>query len=182
MRTPGQGKLQIKSPGSVDAGSSDTFTIVDKSTAMGIGSASLWALNIEDVKGTAESVWNGLAAGSAPGDVAEKYRGWAKDKGILLGTSADSGEVTYTFKDPGRYLLVAVKDNYAPGFSQIKVGLTARKQLVVKAPQSAAIGQQIAIDVVENTSGQPVENATVYAYLGSRINSPGGATNSQTQR
>ncbi len=163
--TPNQGNLLIKSPGSADTGASVTFIVVDWKSGQGIGGASLWALRIDDIKGTAESVWQGLQAGSAGSDVAEKYKGWAKDKGILLGTSADSGEVTYAFKDQGRYLLTAVKDGYTPGFSQIKIGSTAQKILLLKAPVSALSGQSVTIKVTDSKTGQPVENATVNAFI-----------------
>ena len=160
-----QGKLMVKSPGTADTGTSVTFIVIDRDSGQGIGGASLWALKIDDIKGTAESIWENLLAGSAGSDVVEKYRGWAKDKGILLGTSSGSGEVTYAFKDSGRYLLVAARDGYAPGFNQVKIGLTTQKYLVLKAPVSALSGQAVTIKVIDSNTGQPVENAAVNAFM-----------------
>jgi hypothetical protein len=162
VRIPVLAKLLIKFPDSADAGSSITFTVTDRSSGHGVGGASLWAIKIDDINGTAESIWQGLVGGSAADEVVEKFKGWVKDKGIFLGTSADSGEVAYVFKDSGRYLLVAVKDGYTAGFNQVKVGIVRQKQITLKAPSSTATGQQITIKATYNT-GQPAENVTVHA-------------------
>ncbi|TSA55416.1 MAG: hypothetical protein D4R38_00570, partial [Dehalococcoidia bacterium] len=159
-----QKKLSIKAPGSAEVGASVTFLVIDRSDGQGIAGAALWALRTEDMTGTAEPVWQSLVAGFAQNEVIEKYKSLAKGSGILLGYSGDSGQVVYTFKDNGRYVLVAIKDGYAPGFSQVKVTLSGQKQLGVRAPASAAAGQQVTIKAVEDNGGQPVEKAAIYAF------------------
>ena len=159
-----QKKLGIKAPGSAEVNASITFLVIDRSNGQGIAGAALWALRTEDMTGTAEPVWQSLVAGSAQNEVIEKYKSLAKDSGILLGYSDDSGRVIYAFKDKGRYMLTAVKDGYAPGFNQVKVTLSGQKQLGVRAPASAAAGQQVTIKAFESNGGQPVEKAAVYAF------------------
>jgi len=51
----------------------------------------------------------------------ERYAAVAKDKGFLIGKTGDDGKLAYTFTEKGRYLLVAVKDGYLPGFDRIRI-------------------------------------------------------------
>ena len=159
-----QKKLSIKAPGSAEVGASVTFLVIGRSDGQGIAGAALWALRTEDMTGTAEPVWQSLIEGFAQNEVIEKYKSLAKGSGILLGYSGDSGQVVYTFKNKGRYMLIAIKDGYAPGFSQVKVTFSGQKQLGVRAPASAAAGQQVTIKAVEDNGGQPVEKAAIYAF------------------
>ena len=159
-----QKKLGVKSPGSSEVGSSVNFFVIERSTGQGVAGAGLWALRISDISGTAEPVWQSLVTGSAVSDVVQKYTAWAREKGIFLGNSSDSGQVTFAFKETGRYLLMAVKDGYAPGFNQINITPVGQKQLSVKAPASSYTGQQVSIRVFESNTGQPVEKAEVYAF------------------
>jgi len=159
-----QKKLGVKSPGSSEVGSSVNFFVIERSTGQGVAGAGLWALRISDISGTAEPVWQSLVTGSAVSDVVQKYTAWAREKGIFLGNSSDSGQVTFAFKETGRYLLMAVKDGYAPGFNQINITPVGQKQLSVKAPVSSYTGQQASIRVFESNTGQPVEKAEVYAF------------------
>lgn len=164
VRIARQGRLWVNSPGNAGAGENVTFIIMDRSAGQGIEGANLWALRIDDIKGTAESIWEGLSEGSAGNDVVEKYGAWARERGILLGASSSSGEVTYAFREQGRYLLAAVKDGYPPGFNHIKVGQAAQQRLMLKAPGAAAAGQQVTMRVLERAAGKPVEKALVYAF------------------
>jgi uncharacterized GH25 family protein len=159
-----QKKLYIKSPGSAEVGTTVNFIIIERSTGQGVSGAGLWALRTNDITGTAEQVWESLASGTAAADVVEKYRGWAKDKGIFLGYSGDSGEVSGAFKETGRYLLVAYRDGHAPGFNRINITLSGQKQLGVKAPHSAQVNQSTTIKVFDASTGAAVENAGVYAF------------------
>lgn len=53
--------------------------------------------------------------------VDERYAAVAKDKGFLIGKTGEDGKLAYTFTEKGRYLLVAVKDGYLPGFDRIRI-------------------------------------------------------------
>lgn len=92
--------------------------------------------------------------------------------GFLLGTSDINGRITYTFKEEGKYILVAVKDQCIPGFARIRVHSPAgnskeandKKRLVVKTPSSASAGQQVTVRAIFKGDGLPAENAVIYAF------------------
>ncbi|MDD5312954.1 MAG: hypothetical protein PHO26_07975 [Dehalococcoidia bacterium] len=159
-----QKKLGVKSPASAETGANVDFFVIARNTGQAVPGAALWALRMDNITGTAEPVWNSLVSGSAQADVIDKYKGLAQQQGILLGYSGDDGKVSYTFAAAGRYLLVAVKDEYAPGFGRITVTLAGQPKLSIKVPRSANTGQQVTMKVSQVSDGQPVEQAAVYAF------------------
>jgi hypothetical protein len=85
-------------------------------------------------------------------------------KEIILGSSNSAGEVTYTFNDPGTYMLLVRKDGYLPGARRINIqSNTALKALEIKAAINLTTGQSSGIQVTDKSSGQPVEGAAVYS-------------------
>jgi len=159
-----QKKLGVKSPQSAETGANIDFFVIARNTGQAVSGAALWALRMDNITGTAEPVWNSLVSGSAQADVIDKYKGLAQQNGILLGYSGDDGKVSYTFADAGRYLLAAIKDEYAPGFSRISVTLAGQAKLAIKVPRSANTGQPVTMKVSQVSGGQPVEKAAVYAF------------------
>jgi len=67
----------------------------------------------------------------------ERYAAVAKDKGFLIGKTGDDGKLAYTFTEKGRYLLVAVKDGYLPGFDRIRIYL--KTSISNQPPQTSDI-------------------------------------------
>jgi hypothetical protein len=84
--------------------------------------------------------------------------------GIFIGYTDNNGQVIYAFAEGGDYLLTARKENYTPGFAKITVTIADQKKLAIRAPASAAAGQQVTIKAVEGNGGQPVEKAAIYAF------------------
>ena len=83
---------------------------------------------------------------------------------IVLGNSNSAGEITYTFKDPGTYMLLVRKKGYLPGARRINIqSETTLKSLEVKVVFNTAPGQPATIQVTEKSSSQPVEGASVYS-------------------
>ena len=69
----------------------------------------------------------------------------------------------FTFKDPGLYVLVAVKDGYLPGGTRINIkGIQPAKALEINALFNISAGQPIYIKVWEKGTNQPVAQAAVY--------------------
>jgi len=87
--------------------------------------------------------------------------------GILLGTSGSDGKLSATISEAGRYLLVATKDGYIPGFARLQVKQInengQKLRLILQAPTSTPAGQQVTIKVTGGSSGQAVDNVTVSA-------------------
>jgi hypothetical protein len=92
--------------------------------------------------------------------------------GILLGYTDDNGRLIYTFPEGGYYLLTAIKENYSPGFAKISVILADQQKLGIKAPASAAAGQQVTIKAFESNGAQPIEKAAIYAFSPGMIMPP----------
>ena len=80
---------------------------------------------------------------------AEKYAALAREKGILLGTTKENGQLDYPFIETGKYVLVAVKDGYRADFTRIGIVLAEKKALRLNAGESALIGQQVIVVVTE---------------------------------
>jgi len=87
--------------------------------------------------------------------------------GTLLGTSGSGGTLSATVSESGRYLLIATRDGYIPGFARMVVKekevSDQKLRLIIQAPTSAPAGQQVRIKVTGGSSGQAVENATISA-------------------
>jgi hypothetical protein len=86
------------------------------------------------------------------------------NKEITLGSTNSVGEVTYTFDDPGTYMLLVRKGGYLPGARRINIQpSTTSTSLEIKAAINLTTGQSSAIQVADKSSGQPVEGAAVYS-------------------
>lgn len=140
--------LAIKAPAVVKAGEPIRMQVVTRPGERPVPQAEVWAVNL-----------NNLTNDTAPAaDVASL----SQANGFLLGTTNDRGYV-----DPapgimreGRYMLVAIKPNFDPGFAMIKV--TSRVPLSLRAPDSAKVGEPVTMRVTD-PNGQGVYNAAIFA-------------------
>jgi hypothetical protein len=89
------------------------------------------------------------------------YASLAEECGQFLGWTNRNGNVFHRFKEAGRYVLVAVKKGFTPGFAIITV--KPLKALAIKAPSIAGVGQLVTITVVEKYLGIPIPRAGVWA-------------------
>ena len=140
--------LAIKAPAVVKAGESIMMQVVTRPGERPVPQAEVWAVNLNNL--TSDTA---LAA-----DVATL----SQSNVILLGTTNDRG-----YLDPaprimreGRYMIVAIKPNFDPGFAMMKV--TSRIPLDLRAPDSARVGEPVTMRVTDS-SGQGVYRAAIFA-------------------
>jgi len=156
--------LVIRAPGVADVGQPVTITVFAKHNYKPVAGAAVYALKTNELAITADS--NNYTT------VAADYAALAKERGIFIGYTNNQGIVRHTFAETGRYILVAVKDGYVPGFSRITIKLAASKGLKIRVPSTAEVGEPVTITVVERYSYEPVANAAVYAKKIGEINAP----------
>ena len=162
--------LRIKAPDAPELGAPVTFKVVDRDTAVPVAGPALYAKKIGEIsmpKVTSQTIISStakaVAAVANPVSASETAVEFEiKESGISLGYTGDNSELTYSFDQSGRYVLVAIKDNYAPGFAKIAVTLATREPLDVKAPRIAMIGEPVTITVVAQGIQLPVSRASVY--------------------
>jgi hypothetical protein len=140
--------LSIKAPAIAKAGEPIRMQVVTRPGERPVAQAEVWAVDLDNITTNTE-----LAA-----DVASL----SQANGFLLGTTNDRGYV-----DPapriwreGRYLLVAIKTNFDPGFAFMKV--TSRLPLHLRAPDTARTGETITMTVTE-PDGQGVSRVVMFA-------------------
>jgi len=164
--------LAIKSPSSAALNETATFIVTEKESGQAVLGSQLYARRFEG---------NSFASGPDKefGLFGDKFNksgsdNWSisipgiKESGILLGTTDAQGQVSYGFSIAGRYFLMAVSDNYSPGYSMLSVATSdnntrpnhGMQQLTISAPQSSAAGQQVTITVSDNAT--PLSGAAVY--------------------
>jgi hypothetical protein len=139
--------LAIKAPAVAKAGEPFRIQIVTRPREIPVSGAEVWAVGIDNTGDVA------LTADAAS---------LTQCHGRLLGTTNDRGYV-----DPmpqigkrGKYLLVAIHPDYAPGFSMIKI--TSKVPLTLRAPDTAKIRELVMMNVTD-PSGQGVGRAAIFA-------------------
>ena len=140
--------LAIKAPAVVKAGEPIRIQVVTRPGERPVPQAEVWAVSLNSFTNDTE-----LAA-----DIASL----TEANGFLLGTTNDNGYV-----DPapriyreGRYMLVAIKPNFDPGFTMMKV--TSRIPLNLRAPDTARVGQTIMMTVT-GPDGEGIPRAAIFA-------------------
>jgi len=145
--------LAIKAPEVAGVGQWVTIKVVEENTGEPVPRAGVWAIDVNDL----ESETND----------AEAYASLAEKYGYFLGWTNRNGNVFHRFREAGRYVLVAVKDGFIPGFAQIAI--RPLKALAIRAPDVAGVGQLVTITVYERYIGIPVPGAGVWAVDVNRI-------------
>ncbi len=125
--------LFIKAPAVVKAGEPIRIQIVTRPGERPVPQAEVWAINLNSFTSDA----------ALTADVATLTQA----NGILLGTTNDRGYVDPAprINREGKYLLVAIKPNFDPGFAMMKV--TSCIPLNLRAPDTARVGQTITMTV-----------------------------------
>jgi hypothetical protein len=138
--------LAVKAPEIALVGQQVTISVTERCTQMPVALAGVWAINMNDIVVDVED--------------AEIFASIAETLGEFLGWTDNTGNIYHAFNEAGRYVLVAVKAEYIPGFTKISVVVPA---LDIKAPELALVGQEVTINVFEKNIGQPVPDAGVWA-------------------
>lgn len=164
-----QKRLMLQTPASAAEDTTVTFFISENGTGTAVAVATLWMLHTNDIKGAYESIWESLIANKVLSDNVDKYKGWMQQKGKSIGASDTSGQVNYTFKESGTFLLVALKEGYTPGFGKIEInkdGQQSKLQLGLKAGLPAYINKPVTLKAFDKNTGQAVDKATIYGFKG----------------
>ncbi|MBN1375299.1 MAG: hypothetical protein JXA01_04005 [Dehalococcoidia bacterium] len=149
--------LMIQAPKVTDVSRPVTITISSKHDRGLIAGASVYALNTDDLVITADKTnYTTLLS-----DFAET----AESKGLFIGTTGNDGTVTGQISESARFMLVAIKEGYLPGFARITVTLAAKTALNIKSPGAANVDTEVTFTVTERYSSTKVEGAAVYARL-----------------
>lgn len=148
-------ELMIRMVEKVDVGQPVTITVFTKRSHNTVAQAMVYALDSSII--------------AVPADIKNysttysNYIDTAISQGLFLGYTDNDGNVEYKFESTGKYLIIAVKDGYAPGFDKLEVNIAAEKRLFIRGPVSTQVGKQAVFKVTEREHGIPVENAEVYA-------------------
>ena len=136
--------LAIKAPQVAGVGEKVQIKVVGLPGGAPVGGAGVWAVDIKD-------------GGNLPTASASEL-----DKlGIFLGWTDRSGIVVYAFQNLSRYLLIACKDGYTPGFAWITI--QPLKEMAIKGPETAFVCQTCEFRVYETNGGAAVAGAGVWA-------------------
>ncbi len=140
--------LVIRAPLVAKAGEPLRIQIVTRPGERPVPDAEVWAVNID----------NNPSDVVLTADVASL----SQCNAIRLGTTNDRGYIDPPPRiwEKGKYLLVAIKPNYAPGFAMMKI--TSRVPLTLRAPDTARVGQVVPMSVTD-PSGQGVGRVAIFA-------------------
>jgi len=154
--------LAVIVPPKAEVNQQVNIKVLERGTHNAVAKAGVYALKIGEISEpkTIPEIIKPEAAGKA---LAEKYAALTKEKGTFIGWTDDNGTVVHKFGDTGRYIVVAIKDGYEPGFAHIAIMLSVNKTLIIKAPGKANIGESVTISVKEKHTREAVAQADVYA-------------------
>lgn len=158
--------LMVTNSNVVDVGQSVTITVSERHDHSPVAGAAVYAKKAKDIQPIIAAARKLFRVNKVnANDVADtaQYVAEMQQGGILLGYTDDEGKVAYTFADSGTYVLIAIKDDYTPGFAKMNVTLGDQKKLGIKAPSSAEVDKPVTIKVIERNTGDPVAEAVVYA-------------------
>lgn len=163
----GQKALGIKVPDKADVNQPVTMTVFERQTSQVLPGARIYALRIGDVFAAipAEKPTTTILT-LQPTSVAldaSVDADTVKTKGTFLGETDNNGQLVHSFDRAGHYVLLAIKDEYSPGFARISIGPASQKALTIRAPDWADVGKPVNMGVFERNTSQPAPKAAVYA-------------------
>ncbi len=98
-----------------DVGEDVTFTAKTRGTGSPVEGVALYAVGAPFADFLPASV-AAITGGT------ESLEQWAAGHGFYIGTTNGNGQFVCAFEEDGAYLIVGVKDGYAPGFAFVRVG------------------------------------------------------------
>ncbi len=141
--------LAIEGPTQVEPGATASFKVFQRGTREPVEGAQVYALEAK--------FHSSLRADAGEASLAASVR----ENGQFLGTTDSNGMVAGAFDEEGAYLIVALKDQYLPGF--LKLTVRHSKGLEIKAPDRAKVGEEVTMLVLDRENGDVVPGAEVYA-------------------
>ena len=113
--------LGLKAPRVAPAGEPVTMKSFERRTGDPVSGADVWAFSwdqSDSMRDTISSIGRIDTTGSNEADIESIARDFG---GNYLGQTGNTGELTHTFLDGGRYLLLTIKNGYQPGFATITI-------------------------------------------------------------
>jgi hypothetical protein len=155
------GALAIIAPWTVPAGKEFTVRAFLREDQEPFPNAGIWAINRDDVA-TLQDELAWLRDNAEPTDEGKDYESVLDAHGMFLGRTGRDGRLAVTFEQAGRYILVAARNGYLPGFTHIGIRDTI-KALGIRAPRRAPAGEPVTMQVFERINQKAVEGAGVWA-------------------
>ena len=151
--------LGIDAPRRALVGNEITITVFERGTQKPVSGASVWAISPDKISEFQSAVAEIDTESTADQD----YETTCNLYGEFLGKTTGHGELNHTFDETGRYLLVATKNHYYPGFSHITV-YAKPKALGIRAPRVAHVNTDVIMTVFDRFTNDPVQGAGVWAF------------------
>jgi hypothetical protein len=143
-----------------------TITVFDRQTSEPAEAAGVWLVSWEKAGRLRADITTLSDDGSTAASITD-YESNMGVHGEFIDWTDRNGQVMYTFKKPGCYLLVAVKDGYSPGFTLIRA-VKPFKALGIRAPRVTPVGEEATITVFDRQTKEPVEGAGVWLVSGDK--------------
>jgi hypothetical protein len=152
-----QDYLKLVVPATARVNQEITIKVSSRSNR-GESGVTVYLINIKDLPVTENTT--APAAMTKP----QVYADYALSDGLLIGTTDENGKLAYTFTEPGRFVLVAIKNGFVPGFGRVNVAVAMNNALSFKMPSRAIVDEEVTINVIEKKGGAGVADADIYAY------------------
>ncbi|MEE8353184.1 MAG: hypothetical protein V3S10_01905, partial [Dehalococcoidales bacterium] len=148
--------LAIRAPRSVLPDQEMTLVVFDRASEAPVADAGVWAIPLDDPEALRTEIT------ALEGATDDDWQSFLDDHGRPLGTTNEDGRLGATFTTEGRYLLVAFKSGYRPGFKRLLVEAPP-KALGIDVAHKVVVGEEVTITVFDRASKEPVEGAGVWA-------------------
>lgn len=129
--------LVIKVPAEAIIGEQVSIAVRERHSGEAVAQASIYALRVEDA-----DTANGFLFRADPPNTditaRDKFTAAVKSRGGYIGSTDSNGILVHRFPSGGHYLLVAIKDGYAPDFARIYIKLrmaVPQKPQVITSPK-----------------------------------------------
>ncbi len=157
----GGGSLAIIAPWTVPAGKEFTVRAFLRENQEPFPNAGIWAVRRDDNEALKDELtWLRDNADQPAED--KDYESILDAHGVFLGRTGRDGRLACNFNEAGRYILVAARNGYRPGFTHIGIRDTV-KALGIKAPKRAPAGRPVSMMVFDCVIHEPVQGAGVWA-------------------
>ncbi len=161
------GSLAIIAPWTVPAGKEFTVRAFLRENQEPFPNAGIWVVSRDDNEALKDELaWLRDNADRPAQD--KDYESILDAHGVFLGRTGRDGRLACTFDEAGRYILVAARNGYRPGFTHIGIRDTV-KALGIKAPKRAPVGRPVTMTVFDRVIQEPVQGAGIWAVTRDNI-------------
>jgi len=162
-----KGALAIIAPWVAPVGKEVQMTVFLRENQEPFPGAGVWAITPETAEALREEMAQLNKDDSQPADEKD-YEAMMESRGIFLGRTNGDGKILYTFEQVGRYVLVAARKGYLPGFTHIGIR-EITKALGIESAKRVPPGEKFTLTVFERDTRNPVEDAGVWAVTRDKV-------------